>query len=250
MPSAFFKQYGNEIEFQDESDLNRKLSNLDSSVPGRTQGRTSDHRERNSLIIYLTELSQKNLLKYPLRIVKRESPDFFVVCSDGTTTSLEETEAGTEDYQRAMTKLEKCPQGTILETDLFKLEKAPLPKGDYKKALRRPEEKLIGNGWEGDSMEREWCELILDAINKKTKSLNQPNFKSANRYELLIYDNSHVSGLNITKALPLLKKAVIINHNLKSSEKKWHFVSVIKGVQLYRVNINWSHLSKESLSGN
>ncbi|MBC8466433.1 MAG: hypothetical protein H8D55_01225 [Deltaproteobacteria bacterium] len=233
MPSPFFKEYGNEIEFQGEFDLNRKISNLDSSVPARTQGRTSAHRERSSLLIYLKELSKKNLLKYPLKIIKRESPDFFVVCSDGTTTSLEETEAGTEDYQRAMTKLEKCPQGTILETDLFKLEKAPLPKGDYKKALRRPEEKLIGNGWEGDSMEREWCELILDAINKKTKSLNQPNFKSANRYELLIYDNSHVSGLNIAEALPLLKKAVVINHNLKSSEKKWHSISVIKGNQLF-----------------
>ncbi|MFH1671812.1 MAG: hypothetical protein ABIF87_00055 [Pseudomonadota bacterium] len=227
MSSPFFEQYGNEIEFQDDSDLVRKFSNIDCSVPGRTQGRTKDHRERNSLKIYLIQLLQNNLLKYPLRIKKGESPDFLVICPDGTRTALEETEAGTEDYQRAMTELEKSPEGTMLETDFFKLEKSPLPKGDYKKALRKPGEKLKGNAWEKDSIEREWVRLILNAINKKSESLNKPNFKAADRYELLIYDNSHVSGLNIKDALPLVKKAIDNKVNLKSSEKKWHSISVI-----------------------
>ena len=223
MKAPFFGQYGNEIEFHNHPELLRKLSDIDCSVPGRTQGRTSDHRERYPLKIYLMRLSQSGLLKFPLRIEKEEAPDFLVSCG-GTMMALEVTEAATESYQRAMTELEKSP-GTMLKSlHSFNLGES---------SLRKPGEELTEKWWIGDSVEREWVNIILNAIGKKTEKLNQPHFKIADRYELLLYDNSHVACMLHTEdVLPLLKKAICEKVGSKSSKRNFHSISVIHSEQL------------------
>lgn len=107
-----------------------------------------------------------------------------------------------------------------------------LPKGEYKKALRTRGEKLIGEGWVGDSVEKVWINIILNAIDKKINNLNEPHFKTASRYELLIYDNSHVAEMvNIKDALPLLKNAIFEKFSPKS-KGNFHSISVIHGNKL------------------
>ncbi len=231
MKTQFFEQYGDKIEFQNDSDIHEKLLNIDCSVPKRTQGRTSNHREIHCIKIYLMQLSTNKLLRFPLRIEKEEAPDFFIL-SNGETTTLEVTEASTEDYQRAMTGLERNPDGTLLEAlPIFDPGINP-PKGEYKKALRTRGEKLIGEGWVGDSVGKVWINIILNAIDKKINSLNEPHFKTADRYELLIYDNSHVAEMvNIKDALPLLKNAVFEKLDPKS-KRNFHSISVIHGNKL------------------
>ncbi len=160
----FFQQYGNEIKFISKSDLITKLSNINYTVPKRTKGRTSDHRERHSLVVYLLRLAENNLLKFPLKIEKSESPDFLVLNYDGTTTALEETEATTEDYSRALTEFENSPDGTMLDPSLFKLVKSPLQKGEYKKALLKPGQVLSGDMWFNGDEKGEWVEVVLKAI--------------------------------------------------------------------------------------
>ncbi|MFZ3064992.1 MAG: hypothetical protein WA277_06910, partial [Nitrospirota bacterium] len=106
------------------------------------------------------------------------------------------------------------------------------PKGEHKKALRTRGEKLIGEGWVGDSVEKVWINIILNAIDKKINSLNEQHFKTAGRYELLIYDNSHVAEMvNIKNALPLLKNAVFEKLDPKS-KRNFHSISVIHGNKL------------------
>lgn len=218
MRTPFFGQYGNDIEFQNDSDLLDKFSNIDCSVPSRTQGRKSSHRERYCLKIYLIYLLQNKLLKFPFKIIKEEAPDFFILCHN-ETIALEVTDAATEDYQRAMTELEKSPLGTILESGTYELVK--------------PGQRLNGPGWNGNSAEIEWVRVILDSIINKIKSLNQPHFKTAGRYELLIYDNSDVSVmLHVKDALPLLKKSIHEKLNTKRFEKTFHLISVIHSSQL------------------
>lgn len=213
MKTPFFGQYGDEIEFQNNSELPTKLSNIDCSVSARTQGRKSSHRERYCLKIYLIQLSQDKFLKFPLRIIKEEAPDFLILYCD-ETTALEVTDASTEDYQQAMTELANSPQGTVLEMGTNKLVK--------------PGERLIGEGWEGDSVEIEWVDIILNSIKNKTETLNQPHFKTTDRYELLIYDNSHLSVmLHVKDALPLLKKAISKKLNVKHFGRNFHSISVI-----------------------
>ena len=218
MKTPFFGQYGNKIYFQNDSELLEKLSSIDCSVPGRTKGRKSNHRERYCLKIYLMQLFQNKLLKFPLKIKKEEAPDFLVLCFD-EIIALEVTDAAAEDYQRAMTELEKSPPGTMLEKGIHKLVK--------------PGEELTGPGWNGNSVEIEWVSVILNSIINKTESLNQPHFKPADRYELLIYDNSDVSAmLHVKDALPMLKNAIHEKFNAKHSEKTFHSISVIHSNQL------------------
>lgn len=121
----------------------------------------------------------------------------------------------------------------MLETSLFKPVKSPLPKGEYKNALVKHGEELSGEGWNGNSVEKEWSNVILSAIDKKTQILNGPHFKAADRYELLIYDNSYVGMmLHIKDALPLLKNAIHKEFNLKSFGRNFHCISAIHKNQL------------------
>ncbi|GEM_PF-5947136 len=83
----------------------------------------------------------------PVFLVKTEAPDFIISDANKLTTALEITEAGTEDYQRAMTELEKSPPGTVLESGTNMLVKEG--------------ERLIGESWDGDSVEREWVPLLF-----------------------------------------------------------------------------------------
>lgn len=218
METPFFGQYGNEIEFQNDSELLEKFSNIDCSVPARTEGRKSSHRERYCLKIYLMYLLQNKLLEFPLKIIKEEAPDFLILCHD-EIIALEVTDAAAEDYQRAMTELAKSPPGTMLESGTYELVK--------------PGERLNGPGWNGNSVEIEWVRVILDSIMNKIKSLNQPHFKTADRYKLLIYDNSDVSVMLYVKdALPLLKKSIRAKLNVERFEKAFHSISVIHSNQL------------------
>lgn len=218
MKTPFFGQYGNEIEFQNDTELLEKFSSIDCSVPARTQGRKSSHRERYCLKIYLMYLLQNKLLKFPLKIIKEEAPDFIILCHN-ETTALEVTDAATEDSQRAMTELAKSPPGTILEKGTNRLVKAG--------------GQLIGEGWCGNTVEIKWVDIILNSIIDKTESLNQPHFKISDRYELLIYDNSHVSAmLHVKDALPLLKKVIPEKSNAKHFERTFSCISIIHHEQL------------------
>jgi hypothetical protein len=218
MKIPFFRQYGDETEFQSKFELLRKLSDIDCSVPARTKGRKSSHRERYCLKIYLMYLSQKELLRFPLKIKKEEAPDFLISCHD-ETIGLEVTDASTEGYQQAMTDLEKSPPGTVLEMGTNK--------------LMTPGERLIGEGWKGNSVEIEWVDVILDSIIDKTESLNQPHFKTANRHELLIYDNSHLSAmLHVKDALPILRDTVHKKFSAEYFKKNFDCISVIHSSEL------------------
>src|SRR3989339_208300 len=111
---SFFGVHGDELAFESDSDFINKLSYINDSVPGRTEGRTSKHRERYCLKIYLESLYKKKLLRFPMRIKKGESPDFLIIM-DNETIALEITDAATENFQMAATELEKRPEGTMLE---------------------------------------------------------------------------------------------------------------------------------------
>lgn len=57
-----------------------------------------------------------------------------------------------------------------------------------------PGGKLTGRGWVGEDAEREWSAVVVDHIRRKTESL--PRFKAADEYQLLVYDNTHLGGLD------------------------------------------------------
>src|ERR1700709_777373 len=65
-----FTLSGDELLFRNAEELERVLGELDSSVPGRTEGRRSHHRERYCVTRYLSTLSNSSLLSFPLKVLK------------------------------------------------------------------------------------------------------------------------------------------------------------------------------------
>ena len=80
--------------------------------------------------------------------------------------------------------------------------------------------------WVDGAPECKWTEIIVMRIKEKLKKLNQSHFKSANRYELLIYDNNDLTLLvRIEEALPMLRRKLC--DVLKSFKKIFDSISIL-----------------------
>lgn len=212
-----FIDKGSELSFASAGDLIRQLGEIDSSVPRRTEGRRSHHRERYCIARYLTALARSSLLKFPLRIEKSESPDFLLHFPDGTVTGIEITEAGTEGAQRAATELEKSPPGSHLEGE----------------EIRLPGEGFRGRPYVGDEPELELNEIILTSVAGKVEALNRGHYAKADRYELLIYDNSHLVALTDLGALAILLKPALTEWlGRNQTERAFGPISVLRDSEL------------------
>jgi hypothetical protein len=212
-----FTNQGSELSFTSAGDLIRQLSEIDYSVPRRTEGRRSHHRERYCIVRYLMALARSSLLKFPLRVVKWEHPDFLLHLPDGTVTGIEITEAGTERAQRAATQLEKSPPGSFMEGE----------------EIRLPGEALRGRGYVGNEPELELTGIILDSVAGKVEALNRGHYARADRYELLIYDNSHLVPLADLGALaPFLKLGLTERLSQNQTERAFGLLSVLRDSEL------------------
>ncbi len=218
-----WKQKEAEVIFKDTSDLANKLKQIDGSVPRRTEKCDNTYRktceETYCIKPYLDLLSQNNRLIFPLRVVKGEAPDFLLYYG-GKSVALEITRATEGKYQKQMKELEE------LEDEQGILSK------EYRQKLM--EISGLGGriGTEGDISK--WCNSALLMIEKKTKILNGDHFdktRTANRYELLIYDNNperlenSVSYVERAKLVGKLRK--VIPNTIKGYEKNFHIISVL-----------------------
>ena len=133
-----------------------------------------------------------------------------------TRIALEVTEAGTQRSQRATTELERSPPGTVLEGE---------------DTLVPPGGKLTGPRWVGDEAEREWSSIVLDHIRRKTATLSR--FRSADEYQLLVYDNTHLIGLDLHQAGGFLA-ADLAEWEVRtdSQERAFSVISVLQDAQL------------------
>ena len=182
---------GDEIIFKHVSELRATLRKIDSRLPRRTKGRRSHHRERYSIVRYLNALAETSHLSFPLRVVKSESPDFLLYLPS-ELVGVEVTEVGTEKHQQAMTQLERSAPGTVLEGE---------------SDLRGPGESLRGLPSIGDEPERQVARLIVEAQEAKTKKLNEAHFRTADRYELLIYENTQFIP-DLEDLAPIVREAL------------------------------------------
>jgi hypothetical protein len=123
--------------------------------------RTKFQKEAYNLRQYLTTLADHDMLSYPLEVAKAERPDFLLCDPTNGRCGLEVTEATTRSYQHELAKTEG-QEGWHL---------------------------LSGDGWVGNSAERECCAAILCAANRKARSIKKPGYTPADRYDLLLYIN-------------------------------------------------------------
>lgn len=188
--AAIFGRFGQRVELRSHDDLLGKLAAIDRPVPRRTEGRGQADRERYCIVAYLLHLAEAGLLEYPLTVDKGEAPDFVLTFAGGRTRGVEVTEASTSVHQEAATRLERSPEGTLLEGN----------------ELRLPGEELRNKPWFGDEPEREWARLVLDSIQRKAAGYD---YGDHDELELLLYDLTGLGALvKLEDGAPFLREAI------------------------------------------
>jgi len=194
------------LKAETQAELLQKLGRIDVSVPGRTEGRRSDHCETYCICHFLASYAADALLRFPLELVARQSPDFALVMPDGAV-GIEVTEAAHEDYSWAMALAEEDPR-SVLEPSRFrpghKIERGHGTKPPVG-SLDRP---LRSLGCVGNDVERNWTQFVVEAVERKRAKRASPSFERFPSNWLLIYDNTPTMALHLDKAAPMLATAL------------------------------------------
>ena len=185
-----------DLSAQSSINLLRQLAAIDISVPLRTEGRTTEHCERWSICRFLAAYAATDLLGYPLRIGKRERPDFLLTLPAGEF-GIEVTEAVPSDWAWADARHERLDYDNMVFLHRFRPGEPKRPKDEID-AIARGD--TWGAGWVGDAPEREWAEVMLHFSLQKSKVLAKPGYDRFSGDWLLIYDNWPLPAVNARHA--------------------------------------------------
>jgi len=158
------------IAAENTADLMGKFETLGITIPDRMRPKDQFAEEVYCLRRYLFPVANAGLLEFPLRVIKRDPPDFVFAWRDGRNTGLEVTKATSQGFEADLTRFHRRQRtknyvsdpatGTMLLSEL---------------------------GWVGNAPETEWTAYILTAIADKLNDLvSYPVPES----DLLIYDNT------------------------------------------------------------
>ena len=193
------------IEAQSEIELAQKLAETDISVLPKRSGRTNDQVERWVMYRALATLLSNDLIEYPINLMKRERPDFLLDCG-GKQIGCEVTQAVNEEYLKAQTLPEASSENSVVDVSKFKWG---APKRSLEK-LREiaSKEKLTGPGWAGNSVEREYAQIVYDVALVKTEKMKKLGYERFASNYLLIYCNQSLPILNISEGAAICHEAL------------------------------------------
>jgi hypothetical protein len=174
---------------------------IDISVPEITEGRTAEDCERWSVCRLLSTLAAVSELQYPLELVKKERPDFYLIVGK-RRVGIEITEAIQPDYARARVLPEAQSRGSIIDPSLFKWG-APRKSVDELRSIVS-ETELKGPGWEGNEVEVEWAAAVIEVIERKTEKLRSKGFRKFDENWLAVYDNLNSFALEMSEVSCML----------------------------------------------
>lgn len=216
-----FSDTTTELEFNHASDLRMVIDHLRGFTFPEHSG--SKIHEFFCLYIYLVGSFKLNKLSYPIRITSRESPDFSIICGkQNNEIGLEHTKATLESFKIAEFEAKKCPKGGFIELCYYS-PFVKIPKKQSNVGIVPFRDSLEGKGWEGNQVENEWAEVILNAIKNKVELLNQPHFEVKKENNLFIEDDSPVSFVKREDdAIQILKQM----HNQTNFSGKTIFAKV------------------------
>ena len=170
-------------------------------VPGRTQGRKTEHTEKWSICRLLSTLATNDTLFFPLSLQHTDKPDF-ILKMNKNEYGIEITESIPKDYARCRAMAEREKPEAVIDISLFKRGSPPKSTEELRRIINSSE--LTGDGWSGNSAEIEWAHHIHDAISTKIEKLNNSGYKELPEYWLSIYDNLPLPKVNATKATETL----------------------------------------------
>lgn len=177
-----------ELFITNKSDLKKILSNINIKTSG-LRVRSKEYRETWSICHWLSTYPS---LVYPIRLVHRNKPDFYIKLGD-QECGIEVTDAIPKDFAHARAIREKKNQGTFLDMSLFRWNQKKTPQEIHEIVSRS---KLTGLGWEGKSPEIEWGVALAEIIKDKTGLLRGKDWKIFSKNYLLIYENLTLPRVN------------------------------------------------------
>jgi hypothetical protein len=182
------------------NELHSRLPSINVKVPPRAAGRKKGHVEIYSIVRLLGTLPRAPS-DFPLRLTKRERPDFLVQCG-ARMIGVEHTEAVSENAAKEAFLRSK---GHGPDVHFVRAGSVEEPRKSSKQLIAEIEAGHFGPGWVGDSVEREWATAMAHFISQKVASANNTGFDLFEENWLLVYDNWTAPALEHEQALMLLR---------------------------------------------
>lgn len=182
-------------------DLHVALSRIDITVPGRIDGRTSQHTERWTICRLISTLSEYGRLAFPMSLTHGDRPDC-LLSAGFVDIGVEVTEAVPPQWAEFCALRDREFPNALLELAQFRW-------GSVEKTIDETREILCSNqltalGWAGDSVEREWAGYIDGAIRSKNEKSKKQGFVRHSQNWLAIYDNLPLPNVYVTDGLKYL----------------------------------------------
>lgn len=178
-----------DLSAEDSEDLRVKLDQIDVSVPPRTQGRTSQHREAWIARHFLEMIADTDLLGYPIHIRHQDRPDLLLSSLD-KTTGIEITVAEHVNHASAEALYEHMTRNN--DKRVQDCIDVPPYRHDEKKHPREILESVTGFGGYpamGRELEDNWIDAMVAIVEKKGGKFKSAEFEKHDRNWLLVYDN-------------------------------------------------------------
>ncbi|MBM4273597.1 MAG: hypothetical protein FJ134_03920 [Deltaproteobacteria bacterium] len=166
-------------------DLLAKLKAIEINVPPRKKGRNTEHCERWSICRFLATYAETNLIQYPMRVEKREKPDF-LISLPSTRIGIEVTEAVPPDWAWANARRENFIGSNLIFLQSFQPGGPRMSKMEVDNIASGANR---GDGWVGDAPEKEWAEAMAYFSLQKADKFLKSEYERFDVNWLLIYDN-------------------------------------------------------------
>jgi hypothetical protein len=175
------------ISSEDAPDLLRQLAETDIRVPRKTEGRTSQHRERYTMARFLATACTQGWLDFPLSLVHHDNtgnPDFLLT-SPSYSIGVECVEAVSQSWYEIDVLRERHYAGAVVSVP--KLEPGA-------QALSHSAKHAIACGvkvappWMGKDPEQAWAKAHEHFIAGKVQKLRNGNYRPLSRLWLLVQD--------------------------------------------------------------
>ncbi|MFC7513576.1 hypothetical protein ACFQUU_01015 [Herbaspirillum sp. GCM10030257] len=181
-------------------ELHSRLSSINVKVPPRAAGRKKEHVEVYSIVRLLGSLP-RTPSDFPLRLMKRERPDFLLQCG-ARMIGVEHTEAISENAAKEAFLRSK---GHGPDVHFVRGTSVGEPRKSSKQLISQIEADRASPPWMGDSVEREWAKALSHFIGQKLACANAAGFDLFDENWLIVYDNWTAPALEREEGLLLLR---------------------------------------------
>lgn len=229
------------LSAKNKDELINALKEIDVQVPLRSEGRTKEHVERSAIAHLLSTLVKESSITYPVTLTHRDRPDFLFSMNQ-KRIGIEHTEAVPQNEAHKSVKREN---GHGPDVYFISHHKPGESKKKAKQLIKEIEADEPGDGWVGDSVEREWADAINHFVLEKKLKIAKDGFALYDENWLLVYDNWPLSVVHIENAARILLPILVDGGAFKGFNRIFvmsgkNFVEFASaGVTLHEVNDLW-----------